>query len=310
VLTGDPGLGVWRRADAGYDEAVEVARTRGVKVPGLTTQRLNRLFPAPFPSSNRAMVRWSSGEGRMPLDVRSRIAAAAAVLSAWALVNTCENPPPAPRQRPPPTRTRPMTLFDLMMPLDRTAYYEPRVVDPYPFPIEWQDRRSVYDVGRMAREHDWPGKRTKRAVAIGQAYYAGTQWPNPAIKELRSRDGFWTLPEGVPWAESTGRRCKGKELWIVPVGWVWGCEADCDDGENWTTSLYGGTGGAYVSLLAVAPAPSLRFEVLTNFQTHGFTKAGRGDCPALTFAIDDGPEDVYVAWRWSGKTYEPERPVP
>jgi urocanate hydratase len=37
VLTGDPAMGVWRHVDAGYEEAVDVARERGVKVPGLTT---------------------------------------------------------------------------------------------------------------------------------------------------------------------------------------------------------------------------------------------------------------------------------
>jgi len=37
VLTGDPGMGVIRHADAGYDEAITTARERGVKIPGLTT---------------------------------------------------------------------------------------------------------------------------------------------------------------------------------------------------------------------------------------------------------------------------------
>ncbi len=36
VLTTDPGLGVIRHADAGYEAAVEVARRRGLKIPGLT----------------------------------------------------------------------------------------------------------------------------------------------------------------------------------------------------------------------------------------------------------------------------------
>ncbi len=36
VLEGDPGLGVVRHVDAGYDRAVEVAKERGVVVPGLT----------------------------------------------------------------------------------------------------------------------------------------------------------------------------------------------------------------------------------------------------------------------------------
>jgi urocanate hydratase len=36
VLTADPGTGIVRHADAGYDRAREVARERGVKIPGLT----------------------------------------------------------------------------------------------------------------------------------------------------------------------------------------------------------------------------------------------------------------------------------
>jgi len=36
VLTSDPGMGVLRHVDSGYSEAVEVARSRGVKVPGVT----------------------------------------------------------------------------------------------------------------------------------------------------------------------------------------------------------------------------------------------------------------------------------
>ena len=33
VLTNDPGMGVARHVDAGYEAAVEVAKTRGVKIP-------------------------------------------------------------------------------------------------------------------------------------------------------------------------------------------------------------------------------------------------------------------------------------
>jgi urocanate hydratase len=33
VLTNDPGIGVARHADAGYDEAIEFARKAGVKIP-------------------------------------------------------------------------------------------------------------------------------------------------------------------------------------------------------------------------------------------------------------------------------------
>jgi len=36
VLTSDPGMGVLRHADAGYERAVEVAKERGVKIPGVT----------------------------------------------------------------------------------------------------------------------------------------------------------------------------------------------------------------------------------------------------------------------------------
>lgn len=33
VLTNDPGLGVVRHADAGYEEAIEFARSRGIDIP-------------------------------------------------------------------------------------------------------------------------------------------------------------------------------------------------------------------------------------------------------------------------------------
>jgi urocanate hydratase len=36
VLLADPGTGVMRHADAGYDLAIEVARERGVDLPGIT----------------------------------------------------------------------------------------------------------------------------------------------------------------------------------------------------------------------------------------------------------------------------------
>ena len=36
VLTTDPGMGVVRHADAGYDRAIEVARERGIRMPSLT----------------------------------------------------------------------------------------------------------------------------------------------------------------------------------------------------------------------------------------------------------------------------------
>ncbi|MCB9687645.1 MAG: urocanate hydratase [Alphaproteobacteria bacterium] len=36
VLTSDPGMGVVRHADAGYEDAIEVAKERGVRIPGIT----------------------------------------------------------------------------------------------------------------------------------------------------------------------------------------------------------------------------------------------------------------------------------
>ena len=36
VLTNDPGTGVMRHAHAGYDEALECAKQRGLKLPGMT----------------------------------------------------------------------------------------------------------------------------------------------------------------------------------------------------------------------------------------------------------------------------------
>jgi urocanate hydratase len=36
VLTNDPGLGVARHADAGYDEAIACARAKGLRIPGLS----------------------------------------------------------------------------------------------------------------------------------------------------------------------------------------------------------------------------------------------------------------------------------
>ena len=39
VLTTDPGMGVIRHADAGYERAIDVARERGVRVPMLEASR-------------------------------------------------------------------------------------------------------------------------------------------------------------------------------------------------------------------------------------------------------------------------------
>ena len=38
VLTADPGTGVIRHADAGYERALEVARERGVRIPMARTR--------------------------------------------------------------------------------------------------------------------------------------------------------------------------------------------------------------------------------------------------------------------------------
>ena len=46
VLTTDPGMGVVRHADAGYDRAIEVARDRGIRMPSLAD-------PAPGPDARR-----------------------------------------------------------------------------------------------------------------------------------------------------------------------------------------------------------------------------------------------------------------
>jgi urocanate hydratase len=37
TLTSDPGMGVIRHVDAGYDEALQTAKERGVKIPGVTS---------------------------------------------------------------------------------------------------------------------------------------------------------------------------------------------------------------------------------------------------------------------------------
>src|SRR5690606_30917964 len=42
VLTTDPGTGIMRHVDAGYDKAIEAARKHGIKVPMLDTDGINR----------------------------------------------------------------------------------------------------------------------------------------------------------------------------------------------------------------------------------------------------------------------------
>lgn len=36
VLTTDPGMGVVRHADAGYESAIKVAKEKGIKIPMIT----------------------------------------------------------------------------------------------------------------------------------------------------------------------------------------------------------------------------------------------------------------------------------
>ncbi len=42
VLTVDPGMGVMRHADAGYERAIEVAAERGVRVPMIDAEPTDR----------------------------------------------------------------------------------------------------------------------------------------------------------------------------------------------------------------------------------------------------------------------------
>ncbi|MFH1746750.1 MAG: urocanate hydratase [Planctomycetota bacterium] len=45
VLTADPATGIFRHVDAGYDQAIEVARAKGVDVPGLRTRLTQPCHP-------------------------------------------------------------------------------------------------------------------------------------------------------------------------------------------------------------------------------------------------------------------------
>jgi urocanate hydratase len=42
VLTSDPGMGIVRHADAGYDRAIEVAHEKGVSLPSLPSRNVSR----------------------------------------------------------------------------------------------------------------------------------------------------------------------------------------------------------------------------------------------------------------------------
>ncbi len=94
----------------------------------------------------------------------------------------------------------------------------------------------------------------------------------------------------------------------MPLGWTWACEADCEDGDNWTPRLDGGTGGGLGFVVAVEPAPSLRFKILAKVFSTGLQQAGRGDCPPLTFGRKNGTALSSETWRWNGTAYHcPER---
>ena len=51
VLTTDPGLGIFRHADAGYELAQDVARERGAKIPGLLEKAQSKSAPASKPET-------------------------------------------------------------------------------------------------------------------------------------------------------------------------------------------------------------------------------------------------------------------
>jgi urocanate hydratase len=40
VLTNDPGIGIARHADAGYDSAIETGRKHGIQIPGNRPQAI------------------------------------------------------------------------------------------------------------------------------------------------------------------------------------------------------------------------------------------------------------------------------
>ena len=57
VLTADPGMGVIRHADAGYDRAVEVADERGVRIPMREDERPARSPRSAIPCCASARAR-------------------------------------------------------------------------------------------------------------------------------------------------------------------------------------------------------------------------------------------------------------
>jgi urocanate hydratase len=62
VLRNDPGTGVARHADAGYERAIQVARERGVRIPMLDPGGFAALPGAPTPGSSGALSTESAGE--------------------------------------------------------------------------------------------------------------------------------------------------------------------------------------------------------------------------------------------------------
>jgi len=52
VLTNDPGIGVARHADAGYDKAIKVAQEKGIKIPMLKSEFKVKDKPVPILKSS------------------------------------------------------------------------------------------------------------------------------------------------------------------------------------------------------------------------------------------------------------------
>jgi urocanate hydratase len=48
VLTNDPGIGIARHADAGYEKAIQIAEEKGVKIPMLKKSFEIREEPMPI----------------------------------------------------------------------------------------------------------------------------------------------------------------------------------------------------------------------------------------------------------------------
>jgi len=53
VLTNDPGIGIARHADAGYEKAIQVATEKGVKIPMLKKKIEIKEEPVPVSESSK-----------------------------------------------------------------------------------------------------------------------------------------------------------------------------------------------------------------------------------------------------------------